>query len=67
METVLETLSRSSWGIVLAANHFHSTDLIWLVVALFLIGALYLIFVAGNYVGAAVAVLLAIVVAFFLL
>jgi hypothetical protein len=65
MEDLLENLiSRSSWGVV-AANHFHAADLIWLVVVLFLLGALYLLFVVQNYVGAAVAVVLAIVVAIF--
>jgi hypothetical protein len=59
-------LPRSSWGL-LAARHFDAADLIWLVVLLFLLGALYLLFVAQNHVGAAVAVVLAIIVAVFLL
>lgn len=62
----MDELTRSSWGVMLAANHVNATDLIWLVVVLFLLGALYLMFVVQNHVGAAVAVVLAIIVAVFL-
>lgn len=62
----MSDVMRSSWGFI-AVNHFSAADLVWLVVVLFLLGALYLLFVARNYVGAAVAVVLAILVALFLL
>lgn len=52
-------------GYMLAANHVQLADLIWLIVVLFLIGALYLVFAVHNYIGAGVAVLLAVIVAIF--
>lgn len=50
-----------------AARHFNEADFVWLVVVLFLLGALYLLFALQNHIGAAVAVVLAIVIALFLL
>lgn len=56
---------RSSWGTVLAAGDVHT--LIYVIIVLFLLAALYVGVRLGEWIGAAVLVLLAVVIGIFLL
>jgi hypothetical protein len=59
-------IDRSSWGVLLAAGHAGDINLIVILICvLFLLAGLYLLVTTGNYIAAAVAVVLAIVVAVF--
>jgi hypothetical protein len=67
METVVETLSRSSWGLVLARASHGDVSLLFLLLVL-VCAAVGVYFVAvRNYIGAGVAVFIAILIAIFLL
>jgi len=62
-----DLLARSSWGIVLAASEEKIDLVVALVCIAFLLAGLYLLVQLQNYMGAAVAVILAILIFIFFL